>query len=64
MVFLVTFAVPWALVLATMEGGHWTTVPGALAAVISVTVGTWIERWLFFAEARHTASLYYGETQA
>jgi DMSO reductase anchor subunit len=63
MVFLFAFAVPWALVLATMEGGHWTTVPGALAAVISVTIGMWTERWLFFAEAKHTAALYYGERE-
>jgi DMSO reductase anchor subunit len=62
-VFLAGFAVPWALVLATMEGGHWTTVPGALAAVISVTIGMWTERWLFFAEAKHAAALYYGESE-
>lgn len=33
---------------------------GALA----LTVGVLIERWLFFAEATHTVTLYYGATQA
>ncbi len=31
----------------------------ALAAV-SAAIGVWIERWLFFAEARHVSMLYYG----
>jgi DMSO reductase anchor subunit len=34
-------------------------VPGVLAA-LSVTAGMLAERWLFFAEARHTVTLYYG----
>jgi hypothetical protein len=24
--------------------------------------GVWVERWLFFAEARHVSMLYYGAT--
>ena len=31
----------------------------ALLAVLAVALGLLIERWLFFAEARHTVSLYY-----
>ena len=31
-------------------------------AVISHICGMFIERWLFFAEAKHVVSLYYGET--
>lgn len=31
-----------------------------LAAVFSAAAGVFIERWLFFAEARHVVSLYYG----
>lgn len=44
--------------------------PGALApwllaiAVVCHLAGVLIERWLFFAEARHTVMLYYGEQTA
>jgi DMSO reductase anchor subunit len=31
----------------------------AIAAALGVTAGTFIERWLFFAEARHVVMLYY-----
>jgi DMSO reductase anchor subunit len=42
--------------------------PNVLAAVVGVLaglimmLGVVIERWLFFAEARHVVNLYYGET--
>src|SRR5437764_7709620 len=32
----------------------------AAAAVVSAALGMVIERWLFFAEAKHTVTLYYG----
>jgi DMSO reductase anchor subunit len=32
----------------------------ALVAVLSAALGLVIERWLFFAEAKHTVMLYYG----
>jgi DMSO reductase anchor subunit len=31
----------------------------ALFAAMSALLGTLAERWLFFAEARHTVTLYY-----
>ena len=34
----------------------------AVLAAVSITVGQLIERWLFFAEAKHVVMLYYGET--
>jgi len=34
------------------------------AAVASVTIGLFVERWLFFAEARHVVMLYYGAESA
>jgi DMSO reductase anchor subunit len=34
----------------------------AVLAALSITVGQLIERWLFFAEAKHVVMLYYGET--
>lgn len=50
------FLVPalWALVGST----GWQ---GGLAAVAVLFVGLLAERWLFFAEARHTVRLYHGE---
>jgi len=44
--------------------------PGAASAgvlgvgALALTVGILIERWLFFAEARHTVALYYGASHA
>lgn len=35
----------------------------AIAATATMVVGVVTERWLFFAEAKHTVSLYYGESQ-
>jgi DMSO reductase anchor subunit len=32
----------------------------ALAAFVSLMVGIICERWLFFAEARHVVTLFYG----
>ena len=34
--------------------------PSAWIALLSGMTGIFIERWLFFAEARHTVMLYYG----
>jgi sulfite dehydrogenase (quinone) subunit SoeC len=45
-------------------------VPGAVAmlaavlAVLAAMTGVLVERWLFFAEARHTVMLYYGASAA
>jgi DMSO reductase anchor subunit len=36
----------------------------ALAAALSAGLGVLVERWLFFAEARHTVTLYYGAEKA
>ena len=32
-----------------------------LLAAISGSIGVVLERWLYFAEAKHVATLYYGE---
>ena len=34
------------------------------AATVSAAAGVLVERWLFFAEAKHTVTLYYGEAFA
>ncbi len=37
-------------------------VPALVYAAVPVTLGaTWMERWLFFAEAEHVVGLYYGK---
>ena len=52
------FAVPTLATLAALSGlmGLLAT----LVAVLSAAVGLVVERWLFFAEAKHTVMLYYG----
>ena len=55
------FGLPAIVALCAM------TIPGqaaqiivTLIGVLSVGLGTIVERWLFFAEARHAVTLYYG----
>jgi sulfite dehydrogenase (quinone) subunit SoeC len=59
---LAAFAVPAALVAVLLLVEPPPFLRGALAALAaaSAVVGALVERWLFFAEARHTVSLYYG----
>ena len=38
--------------------------PGALLAALIALPGLVIERWLFFAEAKHAVTLYYGAETA
>ncbi|MDX8462242.1 dimethyl sulfoxide reductase anchor subunit family protein [Mesorhizobium humile] len=45
----VTFALPWPFAAIV-----------SVAAAISQLAGILVERWLFFAEAKHTVMLYYG----
>jgi DMSO reductase anchor subunit len=52
------FVVPLLATLIALPG----IVPlvAALVAVVSASLGLVVERWLFFAEAKHTVMLYYG----
>ena len=58
---VLAFALPVLLLLAVLFALPWP-----LAAVLSVLAaiaqfaGMLVERWLFFAEAKHTVTLYYG----
>jgi DMSO reductase anchor subunit len=60
--YFLAFLAP-ALLLGTMLTfqGLGTVIIAVLAA-LSMTAGQLIERWLFFAEAKHVVMLYYGET--
>ena len=40
---------------------HWAA---ALAVAVLAIVGLLAERWLFFADARHTVRLYHGDARA
>jgi DMSO reductase anchor subunit len=56
---MVAFATVPALALAAA----WVVPAGSgalmIVATVSTLVGAFVERWLFFAEARHLVSLYY-----
>lgn len=58
--FLGSFFIPWSLAAFTVDSDLWIRIPGAVLAVVIVMAGTLVERWLFFAEAKHTVMLYYG----
>ena len=54
------FITPFMLTLASLFGAGLALTILALAAAASGMLGIFIERWLFFAEAKHTVQLYYG----
>jgi DMSO reductase anchor subunit len=57
---LAGFGLPFLLsLLALLIGGAIGVIAAGLA-ILSAAPGVIIERWLFFAEARHTVTLYYG----
>jgi DMSO reductase anchor subunit len=57
---LAGFAFPiFSSLLALLLGGLSGGIAAGLA-VLSAAVGLLVERWLFFAEAKHTVMLYYG----
>ena len=56
---LLVFGVP---ALAFIAGWHNVGAAGAVAALC--IAGLFAERWLFFAEARHTVRLYHGDPRA
>jgi sulfite dehydrogenase (quinone) subunit SoeC len=62
--FLFYCVIPFALTLLTSESEPWIAIPGTLAAALCVSFGAVVERWLFFAEAKHVSMLYYGAESA
>jgi sulfite dehydrogenase (quinone) subunit SoeC len=55
---MAAFMVPFLATLIALFGV--ASLLFALVAVLSAALGLVIERWLFFAEAKHTVMLYYG----
>jgi len=57
---LLLFAVvPVLALLAPWWLGHAAAAPGYALAAMSALAGAFVERWLFFAQARHLVTLYY-----
>ena len=56
------FGLPFLMSLVPFVAPGWPAIAAALAAAIVGTVGIFVERWLFFAEAQHAVTLYYGQT--
>jgi DMSO reductase anchor subunit len=62
--FQLAFVVPLLLLLLALAYGGAVRTALALAAAPVATAGVLIERWLFFAEAKHTVTLFYGAARA
>lgn len=60
LVHLLAFAVPLAASVLALVLPSYAAVTMAVVAVLSQAPGMLTERWLFFAEATHTVTLYYG----
>jgi DMSO reductase anchor subunit len=58
------FVLPFLLTALTTALAQPVAAVAAILAAVFVTAGVLIERWLFFAEARHTVTLYYGQGTA
>ena len=58
-VHVALFALPLALTAAALLGPPSANAPAIWAATISAGVGIGVERWLFFAEARHASRVFY-----
>lgn len=64
LVQVVGFVLPILLLAVTLLIGDVLTLPLTLLAVLAVAFGVVVERWLFFAEAQHVVTLYYGAQAA
>ncbi len=57
---IAAFVLPAVLSLTALFSAGLAAAMAAALAVVSAALGLVIERWLFFAEAKHTVMLYYG----
>jgi sulfite dehydrogenase (quinone) subunit SoeC len=58
------FAAPFGLTLLALALSGWGSAAASLLAAALAQLGVFVERWLFFAEAKHTVTLYYGASRA
>ncbi len=54
------FVAPLLLLVSTAGRQDWIAIAAAILAALVMAAGITVERWLFFAEAKHTVALYYG----
>jgi DMSO reductase anchor subunit len=58
------FGAPLLFTLLALAAGGWVAAAAATLAVVSAGAGVLVERWLFFAEATHVVTLFYGARAA
>ncbi len=61
---IAAFALPLVLTLAGLLVPAMLAPFCAIVAAVIATAGVLVERWLFFAEAKHAVTLYYGAERA
>ncbi len=59
-----TFLAPMALLALDITLNNQFSIVLSLLSVLSATIGVVIERWLFFAQAQHVVTLFYGAKRA
>jgi DMSO reductase anchor subunit len=64
LVLIIGFAVPTALLLLSMLTSGMIALAAGWLAIAAMAFGLIVERWLFFAEAQHVVTLYYGADRA
>lgn len=57
------FGLPFVLSLVPFVVAGWPAIAAAFLAAILGTAGVFVERWLFFAEAQHAVTLFYGRSE-
>jgi DMSO reductase anchor subunit len=62
--FLCGIVVPFILTGIAALSGDALAAPASILAAVFACIGLLVERWLFFAEAKHVVMLYYGATDA
>ncbi len=60
---ILAFAVPLVLFALALAMPGWIALAASILAAPIQLAGMLVERWLFFAEATHTVTLYYGREQ-
>jgi sulfite dehydrogenase (quinone) subunit SoeC len=56
------FGLPFLLSFVPFVASGWPAAGAAVLAAVLGTAGIFVERWLFFAEAQHAVTLYYGRS--
>jgi DMSO reductase anchor subunit len=57
---VLAFALPLAAMEIVLLSDGWVATGASVLAALTMIPGMLVERWLFFAEATHTVTLYYG----